>query len=146
MFIFRNQLRFWMYQKLKKITQEVSIQHHIAAYKLHTVYFATYLIWRPNGRERVKPTLYFELLTICSSLYRRNQTRRVGGYSGCSRTVTKWCSKPAWSNGHTNTTANNWLCSATADVEREATTVSSLVFWAQSTTRDYIRAEGDFHK
>ena len=24
--------------------------------------------------------------------------------------------------------------------------VSSLVFWAQTTTKDFIRAEGDFHK
>ena len=43
MFIFRNQLRFRMYQKLE-FTQEVSIPNPTAAYKLHTVYFATDLI------------------------------------------------------------------------------------------------------
>ena len=42
-----------MYQK-SEFTQGVSIQHPIAAYKLHAVYFATDLIWRPTGRERVK--------------------------------------------------------------------------------------------
>ena len=52
MFIFRNQLRFRMYQKLE-FTQEVSIRYPIAAYKLHTVHSATDLIWRLKGKERV---------------------------------------------------------------------------------------------
>ena len=43
MFTFRNQFHLRMYQRLE-FTQEVSIQHPIAAYKLHTVCFATDLI------------------------------------------------------------------------------------------------------
>ena len=39
-FIHRTQPRSRMYQRFEFI-QEVSIQHPIAAYKLHTVYFAT---------------------------------------------------------------------------------------------------------
>ena len=39
----RNQLRFRTYRKME-FMQEVSIQHPMAAYKLHTVYFATDLI------------------------------------------------------------------------------------------------------
>ena len=53
MLIFRTQLRLRMYQKLK-FTQEVIIQRPIAAYKLHTVYVATDLIWRLEGRGRVE--------------------------------------------------------------------------------------------
>ena len=51
MFIFRNQLRFRMYQKLE-FTQEVSIQYPIASYNLHTVYLATDLLWRPKATEK----------------------------------------------------------------------------------------------
>ena len=50
--IFRTPLRFRMYQKLE-FTQFI-IQHHPAEYKLHTLCFATDLIWRPHGKERVK--------------------------------------------------------------------------------------------
>ena len=52
MFIFKTQLRFVMYQKLE-FMKEVSIQHPIAAYKLHIMYFATDLTWLSKGRERV---------------------------------------------------------------------------------------------
>ena len=48
MFTFRNQFHLRMYQRLE-FTQEVSIQHPIAAYKLHTVYFATDLIGCPKA-------------------------------------------------------------------------------------------------
>ena len=53
MFILGTPLHYRMYQKLE-FTQEVSVQHPTAAYKLHTVYFATNLIWCPKSRERVK--------------------------------------------------------------------------------------------
>ena len=43
MFIFRNQFRLRLYQKLE-FTQEVSIQHPLAVYKLHSVYLATDLM------------------------------------------------------------------------------------------------------
>ena len=45
-----------MYQKLE-IMQQVSTEHPIAAYELHTVYFAAHFTWRPKGRERVKFSL-----------------------------------------------------------------------------------------
>ena len=45
-----------MYQKLD-FRQEVNIWHAMAAYKLHTVYFATDLTWHPKGRERVNQML-----------------------------------------------------------------------------------------
>ena len=56
LFVFRTQLRFRTYQKLE-YTQEGSIQHHSAVHNLHTVYFATDLIRRPKGRERINETL-----------------------------------------------------------------------------------------
>ena len=55
MFILRTQLHFRIYQKLE-FTQEVSIQYPVAAYKLHTVFFATDFLWRPKDRERVNST------------------------------------------------------------------------------------------
>ena len=57
-FILQTQLRFRVYQKLE-FMQEVSVQHPKAAYKLHTVYLATDLIWHPKGKERVnRQTIY----------------------------------------------------------------------------------------
>ena len=50
-FIFRTPFCFRMYQV--KFTQEVSIQHSKAVFKLHTVYFATDVMWHPYGNERV---------------------------------------------------------------------------------------------
>ena len=53
MFILRTQLCLRMYPK-SEFTQEASIQHPTAAYKLHQVYFVvTDLMWRPKRRERV---------------------------------------------------------------------------------------------
>ena len=46
-----------MYPKLE-LTKDVSIQHPIAAYKLHTVYFATHLIGRPIAAYKLH-TVYF---------------------------------------------------------------------------------------
>ena len=53
MFIPKTQLCFRMYQKLE-FMQEVSIEHPIAAYKLHTVCFAAHFIWGSKGREILK--------------------------------------------------------------------------------------------
>ena len=64
MFILRTQLRYRIYQKLE-FTQELCIKHPIAAYKLHTVYFAAYLIWRPKGRERVKKSSSTHASAFC---------------------------------------------------------------------------------
>ena len=63
MFILRTQPRFRMYQRLE-FTQEVSIQHPIAAYKLHTVYLATDLTRRRKGGEGV-PDSSIPMAVIC---------------------------------------------------------------------------------
>ena len=53
MFILRALLRFTLYQKLE-FMQKLAFNILQSIYKLHTVYFATDLIWHPKGRERVK--------------------------------------------------------------------------------------------
>ena len=81
--IFRTQLRFRMYQKLE-YTQEVSIQHHPAVHKLHTVYFATDLIWRSKGRERIT---YIKCL-----LWKPQTKRRVTPHRATAASLPGWSS------------------------------------------------------